>query len=112
MSLRSMLMVIDHVSPYLAHRKKGGSNVAESAEVVTTDLSDGDDIGRTSDSLIEIVQASKEDVSRSCVYAITKHEAQKRVVVVFRGTSNSGDWIKDALITQVSKTVEIVFLSH
>jgi len=80
--------------------KKGGSNVAESAEVVTTDLSDGDDIGRTSDSLIEIVQASKEDVSRSCVYAITKHEAQKRVVVVFRGTSNSGDWIKDALITQ------------
>lgn len=79
---------------------KGGSNVAESHEVVNTDIRDSDNIGRTSDSHIESIQADEEDVSRSCVYAITRHEEQKRIVVIFRGTSNSGDWIKDALITQ------------
>lgn len=80
--------------------KKGGSTVAESAKVVENDLSDADNIGRTSDSSIEFLQADEEDTDRSCVYAITKHEEQKRVVVIFRGTSSSGDWLKDILILQ------------
>jgi len=79
---------------------KGGSNVAESAKVCQNDLSDADNIGRTSDSSIEVIHADKGDTARSCVYAITKHEEQKRIVVIFRGTSSSGDWLKDILISQ------------
>ena len=106
-----MAMLIEFLSPYSTFRDKGGSNVAESHEVVNTDIRDSDNIGRTSDSHIESIQADEEDVSRSCVYAITRHEEQKRIVVIFRGTSNSGDWIKDALITQVGRKVctEILF---
>mmetsp|Transcript_26361 Transcript_26361/g.60729 ORF Transcript_26361/g.60729 Transcript_26361/m.60729 type:complete len:321 (-) Transcript_26361:476-1438(-) len=96
----SLLPHRPHFGMYFTPRKDGGSNVAESAEVVHKDLSENDNIGRTSDSVIEVIQADIEEVSRSCVYAITKHEEQKRVVVIFRGTSNSGDWVKDALIMQ------------
>mmetsp|Transcript_26360 Transcript_26360/g.60728 ORF Transcript_26360/g.60728 Transcript_26360/m.60728 type:complete len:118 (-) Transcript_26360:1183-1536(-) len=101
----SLLPHRPHFGMYFTPRKDGGSNVAESAEVVHKDLSENDNIGRTSDSVIEVIQADIEEVSRSCVYAITKHEEQKRVVVIFRGTSNSGDWVKDALIMQVSAIV-------
>jgi len=80
--------------------KDDGSHVAESAKVIQKDLNENDNIGRTTDSLIEVIQADPEEVSKSCVYAITKHDEQKRVVVIFRGTSNAGDWVKDALITQ------------
>lgn len=74
--------------------------MAESAEVVKKDLNENDHIGRTSDSSIEVIEADAQEINRSCVYAVTKHDEQKRVVVIFRGTSNSGDWMKDALIVQ------------
>jgi len=80
--------------------KDNGSNVSDSAEVIKKDLNENDHIGRTTDSSIEVIQADPEEVSKSCVYVITKHDEQKRVVVIFRGTSNAGDWVKDALITQ------------
>jgi len=79
-----------------------GSIVKDSVEVIQTDLGEGDNIGRTNDSVIEAIHANKEDMSRSCVYAITKHDEQKRVVMIFRGTSSTGDWFKDALILQTS----------
>lgn len=76
----------------------GGQTVKESAEVIHADLGEGDHFGRTSDSEIVALHADVEARKRSCVYTITKHEEQKRVVVIFRGTSNTGDWIKDGLI--------------
>jgi len=84
--------------------KKGGKTVVESARVYKNDLSDAENIGRTGDSSIEFLHADEEDRLRSCVYAITKHEAQKRIVVIFRGTSSSHDWLKDSLIFQKSLT--------
>mmetsp|Transcript_35447 Transcript_35447/g.42322 ORF Transcript_35447/g.42322 Transcript_35447/m.42322 type:complete len:429 (-) Transcript_35447:33-1319(-) len=84
--------------------KKGGKTVIDSVKVVENDLSDDDNIGRTSDSSIEILHADEEDRHRSLVYAITKHEEQKRIVIIFRGTSSTRDWLKDGLIFQKSLT--------
>jgi len=80
--------------------KKGGKTVVDSAKVCENDLGDADSIGRTRDSSIEVSHLRKENRRRSCVYAITKHEEQKRIVVIFRGTSSTYDWLTDALAFQ------------
>mmetsp|Transcript_43207 Transcript_43207/g.65267 ORF Transcript_43207/g.65267 Transcript_43207/m.65267 type:complete len:431 (-) Transcript_43207:244-1536(-) len=80
-------------------QKKSG-DVVDATKVIANDLDDDQDTDATRDSVILAINADEEDVDKSCVYAIIVNHKLKRVSIVFRGTSNMGDWGTDVLVTQ------------
>jgi len=78
--------------------KNKDRKVREATKVISNDLEEGDATDATKASIILAIHADKEDIEQSCVYAITVNHKLKRISVIFRGTSNMGDWVKDVLV--------------
>ena len=83
-------------------RKNSDRKVREAAKVISDDLDEGYATDALKDSIVLSIHAEPEDIKQSCVYAVTINHNLKRVSVIFRGTSNMGDWIKDAIVLMVS----------
>lgn len=78
--------------------KDSDRKVREAAKVISDDLDEGHATHALKDSIVLSIHAEPEDIKQSCVYAVTVNHNLKRVSVIFRGTSNMGDWIKDAIV--------------
>uniref|UniRef100_A0A7S2IAN3 Fungal lipase-type domain-containing protein n=1 Tax=Helicotheca tamesis TaxID=374047 RepID=A0A7S2IAN3_9STRA len=80
--------------------EKNNRRVRDATKVIKNDMADAHATDATKDSEILVIHADKEDVKKSCVYAIIVNHNLKRLAVVFRGTSNIGDWSRDVLVMQ------------
>lgn len=86
------------------HKKKGKS-VQDAISVTTQDLAKNNTAQHTEDNVILAIHSDRADEKKSCAYAITTLHSQKRISVVFRGTSSMTDWVTDAWVSQVSSHV-------
>jgi len=92
-------------------------DLKNACDIIRKDLNDCDHGERenmelTKETIIQCIRADHKDVKKSCVYAITRNDHFKRIMVVFRGTSNVGDWVKDLYAFQSKRKNPVNTLSR